>query len=69
VKFGWPEKRALKTREISLKAGNDFLECRREFTEASDAHTFGPGLPDFTWYNLPKREQKYQINTKYTKWP
>jgi hypothetical protein len=28
-----------------------------------------PGLPDFTWYNLPKRKKIYQITVKYTKWP
>jgi hypothetical protein len=25
----------------------------------------GPGLPDFSWYNI----QKKQMTTKYTKWP
>jgi hypothetical protein len=33
------------------------------------------GLPDFSWYNLPKREKYtkrekiYQITAKHTKWP
>jgi protoporphyrinogen oxidase len=27
------------------------------------------GLPDCSWYNIPKREKIYQIATKYTKWP
>jgi hypothetical protein len=34
------------------------------------------GLPDFSWFNIPKREKIYQITakntqmgTKYTKWP
>jgi hypothetical protein len=28
------------------------------------------GLPDFSWYNLPKREKIFQkVYTKYTKWP
>jgi protoporphyrinogen oxidase len=27
-----------------------------------------PGLPDFYWYNIPKREKMYQITIKYTKW-
>jgi hypothetical protein len=27
------------------------------------------GLPDFSWYNIPKREKMYQTATKYTKWP
>jgi hypothetical protein len=32
-------------------------------------------LPDFSWYNIPKRENipinhnMYQMATKYTKWP
>jgi hypothetical protein len=28
-----------------------------------------PGLPDFSWYNIPKRGKIYQITIKYTKWP
>jgi hypothetical protein len=26
------------------------------------------GLPDFSWYNMPKRKKIYQITMKYTKW-
>jgi hypothetical protein len=26
------------------------------------------GLPDFSWYNIPKRE-KYKVTIKYTQWP
>jgi hypothetical protein len=26
------------------------------------------GLPDFSWYNIPKRGKIYQSTTKYTKW-
>jgi hypothetical protein len=26
-------------------------------------------LPDFSWYNVPKRGKIYQITIKYTKWP
>jgi hypothetical protein len=26
------------------------------------------GLPDFSWYNIPKRGKIYQITTKYNKW-
>jgi hypothetical protein len=29
----------------------------------------GAGLPDFSWYNIPKRGKIYQITIKYTKWP
>jgi hypothetical protein len=28
-----------------------------------------PGLPDFSWYNIPKRGKYTKMNTKYTKWP
>jgi hypothetical protein len=28
-----------------------------------------PGLPDFSWYKILKREKMYQIITNYTKWP
>jgi hypothetical protein len=27
------------------------------------------GLPDFSWYNIPKREKPFQITIKYTEWP
>jgi hypothetical protein len=27
------------------------------------------GLPDFSWYNLPKQGKIYQITAKYTKLP
>jgi hypothetical protein len=27
---------------------------------------FQPGLPDFSWYKVPKRGKIYQITTKYT---
>jgi hypothetical protein len=43
---------------------------------------FGPGLPHFSWYNIPKRGENikwpqnisnghkiYQMATKYIKWP
>jgi hypothetical protein len=26
------------------------------------------GLPDFSWYMIPKPEKMYQMNTKCTKW-
>jgi hypothetical protein len=29
---------------------------------------YGPGLPDFSWYMIPKLEKMYQMNTKYNKW-
>jgi hypothetical protein len=28
-----------------------------------------PGLPDFSWYNIPKREKYAKMTTKYTNWP
>jgi hypothetical protein len=28
-----------------------------------------PGLPDFSWHNIPKRRNIYQITIKYTKRP
>jgi hypothetical protein len=27
-----------------------------------------PGLPDFSWYIIPKRGKMYQMNTKCTEW-
>jgi hypothetical protein len=33
------------------------------------ANAFAPGLPDIYWYSMPKRENKYQMNPKYTRLP
>jgi hypothetical protein len=30
---------------------------------------FKTGLPDFSWFKIPKRGKIIQITTKYTKWP
>jgi hypothetical protein len=30
--------------------------------------TITPRLPDFSFFNIPKWENIYQITTKYTKW-
>jgi hypothetical protein len=30
---------------------------------------YAPGLPDFSWYNLPKWGKSFQMTVKYTKWP
>jgi hypothetical protein len=30
---------------------------------------FTPGLPDLSWYKIPKRGEIHQMTTKYTKWP
>jgi hypothetical protein len=27
-----------------------------------------PGLPDFSWYKIPKRGKNYQMPIKYTQW-
>jgi hypothetical protein len=27
------------------------------------------GLPDFSWYNIPKREKLNLMTTKYAQWP
>jgi hypothetical protein len=32
-------------------------------------YAFGAGLPDFSWYNIPKRDKIYQMTLKYTKGP
>jgi hypothetical protein len=29
----------------------------------------GSGLPDFSWYKIPKWGEMYQMATKFTKWP
>jgi hypothetical protein len=38
------------------------------FTNTS-GHPVHAGLPDFSRYNIPKREKIYQMTTKYTNWP
>jgi hypothetical protein len=37
------------------------IKCRK-ITETKKAQ--GTGLPDFSWYNLPKREKYTKISTK-----
>jgi hypothetical protein len=29
----------------------------------------GAGLPDYSWFNIPKGENIFHMTTKYTKWP
>jgi hypothetical protein len=31
-------------------------------------NAFIPGLPDYSWYMIPKPEKMYRLNTKCTKW-
>jgi hypothetical protein len=38
-----------------------------ENRQKSTKVVFTTGLPDFPWYNIPKREKIYQITTLYTK--
>jgi hypothetical protein len=33
------------------------------------AHDRFSGLPDFSWYKIPKGGKIYQMTTKYIKWP
>jgi hypothetical protein len=48
-----------------LKAG-----ClKQEGSGESGLMTLKAGLPDFTWYVIPKLEKMYQTNEKCTKWP
>jgi hypothetical protein len=42
------------------------LSSKMPFT-VSSCLALRPGLPDFSRYNIPKRENVYQITTKYTK--
>jgi hypothetical protein len=48
-----------KAKQLSYWKGQDF--------KTSIMHSCA-GLPDFSWYNIPKRVKIYQITTKYTKW-
>jgi hypothetical protein len=43
-----------------------------EKPENSESYFYGSpgaGLPDFSWYNIPKRGKIYRITTKYIKCP
>jgi hypothetical protein len=46
---------------MQLAKRDDCLCCRVPVV------TSPPGLPDFSWCNVPKREEVYQMTTKYTK--
>jgi hypothetical protein len=35
---------------------------------ATENGTIEAGLPDFSWYKIPKRGKIYQITTNYTKY-
>jgi hypothetical protein len=35
----------------------------------SDCAYYSPGLPDFSWFNVPKREKYNQMTLKHTQWP
>jgi hypothetical protein len=37
-------------------------------TQLGECFETGSGLPDFSWYMIPKKEKMYQMNRKYTKW-
>jgi hypothetical protein len=45
------------------------LQGLMEKKDCFDVSVCMSGVPDFSWYNIPKRETMYQINIKYTKWP
>jgi hypothetical protein len=44
--------------------------CRKLATIAENCdQNINPGLPNFSWHNIPKRGKMYQMTTKYNKWP
>jgi protoporphyrinogen oxidase len=47
----------------SIRAAQKKLESVKDWIQV------GPGLPDFSWYNVPKREKYTKMTTKFTKWP
>jgi hypothetical protein len=46
-----------------------YIFGQRTYHKGSSKNYTWTGLPDFPWYNIPKREKIYQITIKYTKWP
>jgi hypothetical protein len=46
------------------------VDCYGRFWQNCLAALFRgyPGLPDFSWYKIPKWGEIYQMTTKYTKW-
>jgi hypothetical protein len=58
-------------RHRKMAAASSFLAFGAVFCGAiTGCNISTPGLPDFSWYNIPKREHMYKMVTiKYTKWP
>jgi hypothetical protein len=54
-------------------AGKFYRETNRRVTiwkfATSSLELQISGLPDFSWYSIPKRGKIYQMTTNYTKWP
>jgi hypothetical protein len=42
----------------------DFDQNKRRSYQGGKSHACRPGLPDFSWYNIPKQGKIYQITTK-----
>jgi hypothetical protein len=55
----------------NIDPGSAFLSpiFAGETTVARERERLTAGLPDFSWYKIPKREKIYQITTNYTKCP
>jgi hypothetical protein len=53
--------------------GKAINHCSKNLDEGSSFHISHekrislPGLPDFSWYKMPKRENIYQVTMNYTK--
>jgi hypothetical protein len=50
---------------LTLILQNDSLLGSLRF----ESRSVQPGLPDFSWYKIPKLGEIFQMTTKYTKWP
>jgi hypothetical protein len=47
---------------------NKFIHEPISLKEKNEAGYLVPGLPDFSWCNIPKGGKYIPKNTKYTKW-
>jgi hypothetical protein len=71
VKLRRAKSSTLATSCVEQKRSSVFVDQKfvQQSRSASDLRHRGAGLPDFSWYTIPKPEKMYQMNTKYSKFP
>jgi hypothetical protein len=69
AQFGHPACRYVGTYVPSCDAKVEMKAFQSLVAMALATPTTKPGLPDYSWYNIPKREKYTKMAIKYTKWP